>query len=103
MVVNRILAAKLPAPVREYKFSESRRWKFDFAWPERMIAVEIEGGIWSAGRHTRGIGFVLDCQKYNAAAIAGWRVLRYTTSNLDDLITDLKFIIPPIIKGHFAE
>ena len=67
-------------PEREYKFHPERKWRFDFAWPEKMIAIECEGGIWSGGRHTRGIGFINDCEKYNEATILGWRILRVTTS-----------------------
>jgi very-short-patch-repair endonuclease len=55
-----------------------RDWRFDFAWPDRMLAVEVEGGVWVSGRHTRGSGFVKDAEKYNAATVLGWRVLRYT-------------------------
>lgn len=43
-----------------------------------MIAVEIEGGVWTGGRHTSGSGFLGDMEKYNEAAAAGWRVLRFT-------------------------
>lgn len=64
---------------REYKFAAAigRRWMFDFAWPGRMIAVEIEGGVHSGGRHTRGDGFTKDCEKYNAATRLGWDVYRF--------------------------
>ena len=93
IAINRILSLPLPAPIMEYKFHPLRKWKFDFAWPDKMIAIEMEGGIWKSGRHNRGVGFTLDCQKYNAATIAGWRVLRYTISNIDDLIADLKLIL----------
>ena len=70
----------LPAPVTEHRFHETRRWRFDFAWPALRIAVEIEGGLYVRGRHTRPSGFVHDAEKYNAAALAGWVVLRYTPS-----------------------
>lgn len=63
-------------PEREVRFHPTRRWKFDFAWPELKIAVEVEGGVWSSGRHTRGAGFIADCEKYNEAARLGWRVFR---------------------------
>lgn len=66
-------------PIPEYRLDVERKWRFDFAFPDEMIAVEIEGGIWSGGRHTRGKGFELDCAKYNYAAKLGWRVLRYST------------------------
>ena len=71
-------ASFFPRPVREFAFHPTRKWRFDFAWPEYKIAVECEGGAWSGGRHTRGAGFIADCEKYNAAALAGWRVFRFT-------------------------
>ena len=69
--------AGLPAPEREYRFHDKRRWRFDFAWPKLRLAVEVEGGTWTNGRHNRGSGFANDCDKYNAAAIDGWTVLRF--------------------------
>lgn len=62
---------------REYRFHPERKWRFDFAMPEAMLAVEIEGGVFVRGRHTRGAAFVGDCEKYNAAVLLGWRVLRF--------------------------
>ena len=72
-----VRATGLPAPVREYRFHPRRQWRFDFCWPAYNLAVEIEGAVWTRGRHTRGSGFVQDMEKYNAAAVAGWRVLRF--------------------------
>ena len=69
---------------REFTFARPRRWRFDFAWPETRVAVEIEGGVWSRGRHTRGSGFAKDCEKYNAAVREGWFVLRYTPGMLEE-------------------
>ncbi|KDD10136.1 endonuclease domain-containing protein [Bordetella bronchiseptica] len=77
-------AVRVVPPVREYRFMSTRGWRFDFAWPDFKIAVEIEGGVWTGGRHTRGAGFVADTEKYNAAAIAGWRVLRFTEKAVRD-------------------
>ena len=68
----------LPEPVREFRFAPPRQWRVDFAWPDRLIAAEVEGGQWVSGRHTRGSGFEADCEKYNAAVLCGWRVLRVT-------------------------
>jgi len=79
-----ITLAALPDPVVELRFCPDRRWRFDLAWPERMLAVEVEGGTWSQGRHTRGGGYEADCEKLNAAAIAGWRVLRVTGAMIAD-------------------
>ena len=73
-----IRVAGIPAPEREYMFGLPREWRFDFAWPERKLAVECEGGKWTRGRHQRPGGFEDDCEKYNRAALLGWRVLRFT-------------------------
>ena len=72
----------LPEPKRECLFWEVRRFRFDFCWPDLMIAVEVEGGTWVKGRHTRGAGFASDCEKYNEAAILGWKVLRFPTEEI---------------------
>ena len=75
-----IKLARLPAPDREYRFAPPRRWRFDFAFIELSLAVEVEGGTWipGGGRHQRGTGFEDDCRKYNQAALLGWMVLRFT-------------------------
>ena len=49
-----------------------------------MIAVELEGGVWTNGRHSRGAGFTSDCEKYNEAQLLGWRVLRFTSEHLNN-------------------
>ena len=71
---------RLPEPVREYRFTPLRRWRFDFAWPALLIAVEVEGGHWVGGHG--GERFGQDCEKYNMATIAGWRVLRVTPEQI---------------------
>lgn len=62
---------------REFAFDPTRRWRFDFAHPDTQIAFEIEGGLYK-GRHTQPAGYSADCEKYNAATMQGWRVLRLT-------------------------
>lgn len=73
-----IQCARLPNPEIEYRFHETRKWRADFAWPANMLIAEYEGGIWTGGSHTRGKRYESDCEKYNAATLAGWRVLRFT-------------------------
>lgn len=63
---------------REYRFHPVRRWRFDFLIDD-VIAVEIEGGTWINGAHNRGKHYESDCQKYNEAALMGYKVLRFTT------------------------
>lgn len=84
MFALQIRAVKLPEPEREYRFAPPRRWRFDFAWPAEKLAVEVEGGHWSGGRHTRGAGFESDCEKYAEALLRGWRTLRVTTGMVKD-------------------
>ena len=67
---------------RELMLIPGRRFRFDFLLAGDLI-VEVEGGTWSGGRHTSGVGFRSDCQKYNMALELGYRVLRYTT----DMVT----------------
>jgi hypothetical protein len=76
---------RLPEPTPEFQFHDTRRWRFDYAWPMRMVALEVEGGIWTEGRHTRGAGFLADNEKYSEAAIAGWRVIYCTPGDLSTL------------------
>ncbi len=69
---------------REYRFAPPRRWRFDFAWTEIRLALEIEGGTWVTGRHNRPTGFAKDLEKYNTAAVMGWRLLRVTPAQVTD-------------------
>jgi hypothetical protein len=64
----------------EYHFARPRQWRFDVAWPELLVAVECEGGINrpGGGAHTGPDEFRKDIEKYNAAALAGWMLLRVT-------------------------
>ena len=105
----RRLAPHCWEPLHEYRFAAQhvgraaglrqrlkdaglRDWRFDFAWPHFLIegmdrggvAVELDGGTWTRGRHTRGAGYRGDCEKLNAATSLGWRCYRVTTDMLDD-------------------
>lgn len=68
--------------VKEYRFYKSRQWRFDYAFPLYKIALEVEGGVWTQGRHVRPVGFLGDMNKYNTATLLGWRVFRTTPSKL---------------------
>lgn len=88
----------IPTPGREVVFAPPRKWRFDYCWysykyvdtpdcPGDMersggLALEIEGGVWTGGRHITGAGFIRDMEKYNAAAALGWRVIRCTPEHL---------------------
>ena len=67
---------------KEYRFHPVRRWRFDYALPAQLIAVEVEGGVWTRGRHVSPRGFLSDMEKYNTATAMGWKVFRVTPSTL---------------------
>jgi very-short-patch-repair endonuclease len=73
-----------PVPKKQYHFHPSRSFRFDHAWPDRMLAVECEGITHEGGRHQRVKGYTEDCHKYNLATLMGWRVLRFTKGMLTD-------------------
>lgn len=72
----------LPAPIPEYRFHPTRKWRFDYCWVAQKVALEVEGGVWVRGRHSRGAGMIGDMEKYNRATVLGWRVLRTTPQTL---------------------
>ncbi len=79
-----LTAAKLPEPIREATIVPDRRFRFDFAWLDKRLVVEVDGGTWSGGRHVTGAGYARDCEKHNLAVAAGWRVLRFTGEMVRD-------------------
>lgn len=78
----RLYAPDAPEPVEQLRFCPGRRWAFDFAWPDVMLACEIDGGQWQphGGRHNTDA----DRDKLNHAAALGWRVLRFSAAMLRD-------------------
>jgi very-short-patch-repair endonuclease len=89
---DQVAERSLPEPVRELAFAADlgRRWRFDFAWPDHRVALEIEGlvvmrvngELQVKGRHASITGFKDDCEKYAWAAVLGWRVLRFEQSQV---------------------
>jgi hypothetical protein len=84
---------------REYRFHPRRRWRADFIVLEQPcgspgttcvdhgptdILVEIDGGAFIGGRHSRGQGVANDAEKQSAAAILGYRVIRATPAQVAD-------------------
>lgn len=74
----------IPHPEPEFRFHATRRWKLDFAWVPQKVALEIQGGIFTQGRHTRGASLLKEYEKLNTAAAMGWRFLFSTPGQLRD-------------------
>jgi hypothetical protein len=75
----------------------TRRWRADFVHRETMLLIEIEGGAWSGGRHTRGKGFVEDAEKYLRAWQVGWNVLRLSSGQVN--VADVGRIVAKLRGG----
>ena len=75
--------------VKELKFHPKRKWRFDFAIESLRIAIEYEGIMSEKSRHTTITGMSADCDKYNAAQLLGWKVLRFTAINYKNLASIL--------------
>ncbi|MGQ8976020.1 hypothetical protein [Acinetobacter schindleri] len=67
---------------QEFYFHPDRKWRADFHLIGKKILVEVEGGIWNGGRHTRGKGYLGDIEKYNAATMMGYQVIRFSTDQV---------------------
>ena len=91
----------LPKPDKEIKFLDTRRFRFDYGFRAQKVAVEVEGGVWIQGRHTRGAGYVKDMEKYNLATLEGWKVLRFTPQQLKKAETYL--MIKKLLEREIGE
>lgn len=77
-----VTAFGLPEATREAQLVPGRKFRTDLSWPDRLVAVEVDGGEWGLGRHGRGIGMRADCEKANALTLAGWAVFRFVGSQV---------------------
>lgn len=104
-LLEQIKALGLPVPVEEHCFHPERGWRFDLAWLDRMLAVEVEGGTWKpgGGRHNRAKGFEEDIHKYNAAVELGWRLYRFTTRQVanGEALALIERVLRRAIDGDF--
>jgi hypothetical protein len=97
LFVSMCEAYGLPAPTKEYKFHPDRKWRIDYYFENNGIklAVEVEGGVYSNGRHTRATGFLSDIEKYNELTKNGIYLYRCTPKSLktQKTIEDIKSIL----------
>lgn len=76
--------AGLPPPLPQYPLIPARRFRFDLAWPAHRLAVEVDGGLYVGGRHSRGPGAEADMEKAALAIALGYRVLRVSPRHVRD-------------------
>lgn len=74
---------RFPAPAREFRFHPKRRWRFDIAFVDARVGIEVDGAIYAHGRHTRGSGYQGDLDKMNAGTALGWRILRFSRADVE--------------------
>lgn len=72
------LKLRFPGFVKELKFLNDRKYRFDYAWLAEKVSLEYEGGVYTGGAHVRGKHYESDCEKYSLAATEGWCVIRVT-------------------------
>lgn len=78
---------------KEYRFDKKRRYRFDFAIPEKMIGIEYHGLNYEKSGHTTTKGFNNDAEKFNLANTQGWTMLVYTFATYQNIIQDLEKLI----------
>jgi len=74
----------LPTPERQYAAIPGRRHRFDFAWPNFKLLLDVQGGIFTKGKHGRGAGIMQDQEKLNLATIEGWHVMHVSVRHIDE-------------------
>lgn len=79
--------------VREHKFCETRKFRFDFCAIDKRLGIEYEGLMSAKSGHTTIGGYTSNCEKYNIAQLGGWTVLRYTVLNYKNVSGDLRMFL----------
>ena len=73
----------LPEPVLEFAFAPNRRFRADYCWPEAMVILEKQGGIWRPkGAHNTGTALLRDYEKSNLAQLLGYVYLQATPEQI---------------------
>ncbi len=91
-ILPKLLKLMYPETIEEFKFCGDRKFRADFFIPSLNVLIEYEGIVGKQSRHTNIVGYSNDCDKYNLASILGYKVLRYTALNLDNIFFDLEKI-----------
>ena len=90
LLLEQIHQANLPEPEQQVKLIPKRRYRFDFAYPRLMVAIEVDGGTWMQTNRGRSAGhahpsrITHDNEKRNLARLEGWRVFQFDTTAIND-------------------
>ena len=83
-LLQQIILAHLPVPLREFRPWKDRRFRIDLTWPDYLLFAEVDGGEWIHGQHGRGQGMIDDCWKWNRLTLEGWTGLRFAGTQVRD-------------------
>jgi very-short-patch-repair endonuclease len=83
ILLHQMQLVGLPTPEREYRFAPPRRYRADFAYPDKKILVEVQGGIYTRGAHSRGTGLERDYEKINLAQLLGYKVFQFSRKMIE--------------------
>ena len=79
--------AKLPEPVCEYQFHETRKWRFDFCYVQERVAIEYQGLNWKRDGDNSGhqsvAGLMRDFEKFTEASLMGWKLILITAESVN--------------------
>lgn len=96
LFIENLLKAHGIEYVKELKFAEDRKFRFDFAIPSIKVGLEYDGLFSAKSRHTTAVGFSKDAEKINLAQALGWRAFRYTALNYKNFENDIKILKPTL-------
>lgn len=94
---------EFPTPERQFKFHPERRFRYDFAWPQIKLCVDIQGGSFVNGGHSRGLGQQNDHSKHNEAQRLGFQVLQFGTVEMKKPADVVDYVVHFILDRQASE
>jgi very-short-patch-repair endonuclease len=83
--LHTLRAAGIRPPVQQHRVRlAGRRCRIDLAYPDQMLAIELDGWAYHRSRSA----FDDDRARGTELVIAGWRVVRFTSSTTDEELVD---------------
>jgi very-short-patch-repair endonuclease len=79
-----LLLGGFGAVEHEFQFHPVRKWRFDWALPDRKIAWEYDGLMQADASHSSVAGILRDVEKINEAQALGWTVYRVNAKSIHD-------------------